>query len=606
MKKLITIILLILLAGNGWGATYYIDPTCATPGNGASGVCAGGATDPFDQWSDVSWAAGNTYLQKSGTTASEAVSITTGGSVGNRVTIGIYGGVNNAIIDNGGLSANGLTLGSVNYVDISNISVNNFTGKNILFNNSTHDNTLTNCSSTGGGYAIYSGSTLYNYTISGFTATSNTPASGGAIYLAGTSSHDLVLEHFTVTPAANRGAYITPAYNLTLTDWQVVTTPSTGNPGIQISGLTSGYLRLSDIYLGVSRGGVAGGCNGMGLYLTAISGTQLTASNIYSQNNTSDGVRITSSTFSAGSTLKTFDLSANAGYGLNLTSVTNLAVGERTWPISRNIVSRNKSVGVWIDGTVGGAADVSIKGLEMGYNETDGLNTNGNIINLLPITYNWAHHNGKTGVSGAGDGFSSHGSDSVNYSYNSATNNVLTGFANVQTSTGMMNNNVIWGNGTQSNAYSIRAGAYITSTANPGWDMKNNIIGQNLAYGESASCDVLENTASHNTWSNNLFYPIDDAKFYAVESAPSTFITYTNAPAAVKTNAVKADPQFLSATDFRIQAGSPAINAGTFVPGVHDQAGAVDYCGTQFYTLTHPDIGACGTVKPTLLFGGTM
>lgn len=80
-------------------AIYYIDPTCFTPGNGTSGDCSGTSSDPFDQWSSVTWNAGNTYLQKGGTTAKivdlnpqqKIINIKASGTAENPISIGSYG-----------------------------------------------------------------------------------------------------------------------------------------------------------------------------------------------------------------------------------------------------------------------------------------------------------------------------------------------------------------------------------------------------------------------------------------------------------------------------------------------------------------------------------
>jgi len=57
------------------------------------------------------------------------------------------------------------------------------------------------------------------------------------------------------------------------------------------------------------------------------------------------------------------------------------------------------------------------------------------------------------------------------------------------------------------------------------------------------------------------------------------------------TNILSADPLFVSTTDYNLQANSPAINTGTIIAGIHDQATpATDINGTS--VLTIPDIGA--------------
>ena len=46
MKTIIITILLLLIAGQAWGATYYIDPSCGQAGGtGATSQCDGGADD---------------------------------------------------------------------------------------------------------------------------------------------------------------------------------------------------------------------------------------------------------------------------------------------------------------------------------------------------------------------------------------------------------------------------------------------------------------------------------------------------------------------------------------------------------------------------------
>ena len=65
-------------------ATYYIDPTW-------TGTQSGTFAAPFDSWADVTWAAGNTYLQKESTTFAGSVTVGTGGtSAAALVVLGTY------------------------------------------------------------------------------------------------------------------------------------------------------------------------------------------------------------------------------------------------------------------------------------------------------------------------------------------------------------------------------------------------------------------------------------------------------------------------------------------------------------------------------------
>jgi parallel beta-helix repeat protein len=65
-------------------ATFYIDPTAAKAGTGT-------AAHPFNSWSQVSFAAGDTYLQKAGTTANGSITVTASGTAARPITIGAYG-----------------------------------------------------------------------------------------------------------------------------------------------------------------------------------------------------------------------------------------------------------------------------------------------------------------------------------------------------------------------------------------------------------------------------------------------------------------------------------------------------------------------------------
>jgi parallel beta-helix repeat protein len=64
-------------------ATYYIDPSATSPGNGT-------LASPFRSWTSVTWAPGNTYLQKRGTTYSGVFQLSASGTRFQRITVGAY------------------------------------------------------------------------------------------------------------------------------------------------------------------------------------------------------------------------------------------------------------------------------------------------------------------------------------------------------------------------------------------------------------------------------------------------------------------------------------------------------------------------------------
>lgn len=63
--------------------TFYIDPSAPGPGNGT-------LASPFKSWTSVTWAPGNTYLQKRGTTYSGVFQLSAGGTAAARITVGAY------------------------------------------------------------------------------------------------------------------------------------------------------------------------------------------------------------------------------------------------------------------------------------------------------------------------------------------------------------------------------------------------------------------------------------------------------------------------------------------------------------------------------------
>jgi parallel beta-helix repeat protein len=69
--------------GNQEMTTYYIDPSVPGPGNGT-------LASPFRSWTSVTWAPGNTYLQKRGTTYSGVFQLSASGTAALRITIGAY------------------------------------------------------------------------------------------------------------------------------------------------------------------------------------------------------------------------------------------------------------------------------------------------------------------------------------------------------------------------------------------------------------------------------------------------------------------------------------------------------------------------------------
>jgi hypothetical protein len=92
-------------------ATFYIDPDSATDGVGSE-------ADPFNTWDSVTTAAGNTYLQKRGTTFVGTITLAANGSAKNLI-IGAYGeGADPIIAPTGNYGINSGGFGSHIYRDL--------------------------------------------------------------------------------------------------------------------------------------------------------------------------------------------------------------------------------------------------------------------------------------------------------------------------------------------------------------------------------------------------------------------------------------------------------------------------------------------------------
>ena len=87
--SLIVGLTIVLWCSPLWAATYYIDPSCSSNGDGTTTSC--GTNGPFKGWSEVTWAPGNTYAQKGGTTWYGTITVGASGTAAAPITITSYG-----------------------------------------------------------------------------------------------------------------------------------------------------------------------------------------------------------------------------------------------------------------------------------------------------------------------------------------------------------------------------------------------------------------------------------------------------------------------------------------------------------------------------------
>lgn len=119
-------------------ATFYIDPTVQSGGDGSIG-------SPFSSWSSVTWAAGNNYYQKAGTTFYGGIVVGASGTAANRIAVGKYGSGADPIVTN--TSGVGLQSAGQNFITISNFRATgcsshgmNLRGSNCAFSDLESDN----------------------------------------------------------------------------------------------------------------------------------------------------------------------------------------------------------------------------------------------------------------------------------------------------------------------------------------------------------------------------------------------------------------------------------------------------------------------------------
>ena len=117
----------------------YVDPTAKAVGNGSQ-------THPYNSWSEVSFTAGNTYLQKAGTTASGVLYETA-----NNVTISSYGSGSaphlNGLID----------LVGASHVTVQNLTIQNPTGAGIAIQSGANNITINDDTITKSAFGIWIG-----------------------------------------------------------------------------------------------------------------------------------------------------------------------------------------------------------------------------------------------------------------------------------------------------------------------------------------------------------------------------------------------------------------------------------------------------------------
>src|SRR5210317_2250335 len=114
-------------------ATFYIDPNATGPGS------PNDPTDPYTSWIGVAWSAGDTYLQKRGTTTSAKIILGASGTENARITLGAYYNIDvsddpsqpKPIIDLNNLDSHCILANGKSHITIENFIVKNSTSNGI-------------------------------------------------------------------------------------------------------------------------------------------------------------------------------------------------------------------------------------------------------------------------------------------------------------------------------------------------------------------------------------------------------------------------------------------------------------------------------------------
>jgi hypothetical protein len=535
---IIVIICLSMASTLARSATIYIDPTCGSSGDGTTTTC--GVNGPFKTWAEVTWTVGNTYAQKGGTTAYEYITVGATGTAGNVITLTSYG-TGRATIDGSVTISSGAWTGP----DGNGVYKipSTFSGTGIY----EDDVPLVYASSAacgngntfwGGGYNWYkpTSGTPANHTVQYMREAPNTPARGIAL---GSNNY------ITINNLALRRWFIG------IGSTEAVTPSGTHNDHIVVTNCT-----VDDCIIGIG-----------------IAGYNATSSNITITNNTvsycSDGIELSDATADTNGGTTHFTASEIANNTITYCGQAKNTSG--LWPsytttgpdmegigtqtldtsnIHNNTITGNCRAVVIYAGDYHSSHDVNL------YNNF--LNTTHLVLQFgltTASTTAWYNNSAYYNIIKGGSGDLSGGIYAV----------YLTGASGTSQTNKFYNNTVI----------ADTTGYAVIGTRLDYWDIKNNLIynTQRLSMGFGSHIDPV-------TIDYNLYYPntgIGVQFLYdGVWKLWSDWRAYgydAYAQSNVDPLFTNASGTYALASDFTLQAGSPAINAGTNVGLTTDYAG---------------------------------
>ena len=556
MKKfLLAISILLMLTSPAWGATFYIDSSCGSSGDGTTPTC--GAQGPFKTAAEIKWVGGNSYLFKGGVNVStigmnphsSIITVGASGTAGNPITIGSYG-TGQAILNGG------ITINTSSWVDNDPVAgVYSYT-------------------TPWGAQLLWEDSVPLKHASDKTCANGNWWADGATIFYkptTGTISDHVVETYHLVGVDTNNHNYIT------------------------IDGLT-----FTKLYYGVANK-IPSQINASHIIVNNCRFTNSQRGIFLVNNNDVDGsIKISSSTFDyVGSSIMIGGFGVSANVDISYNTITHCsqvygAIGYE-WFDAMSVFTDIEGIGVQ-NLTHSNIYKNKITGICRGiYPYASGAKTSHDVniyqnyistarvgLLFLPSFLTTSYYN-------------------INAYYNvlencgaieSMSRNSAVVISTINTPTGE------WNNLSNNTIVGSPYGIFViprTGYTDMYWKIKNNIIYNTI---NKHVYEVPNATPTNIVYDYNLYYPDKADAFYTKIGSNETFAQWKAIDGYRDALSPKpANPLFVSATNFNLQSASPAIKAGANVSGVHDVVGISDYADQSVYNMSYPDIGAYTYIK---------
>jgi parallel beta-helix repeat protein len=253
------------------GTTIYVNPSAQTNGGGT-------LNNPFNTWAGVSFTAGNTYLQKAGTTASGYMMVTGAGTSARPISIGSYGsGAAPAV-------AGSVIFSDASYVSMSGFSITADQSAAVVLQDGSNNIQLLSNTIGGSAIGVWLGNNVGgNNLISGNTITGNSLFGVAADQVSSAAGQENVISNNTIEYSGSHGIELT-ANNVIVdgNDVQFNGQSVPGSSGIHVEsgGVGSGFGDDDTISNNMVAGtSFVGGSDGNGIELDQGSNNDIVSAN---------------------------------------------------------------------------------------------------------------------------------------------------------------------------------------------------------------------------------------------------------------------------------------------------------------------------------------